>query len=105
MAWMKAFPKEHDPFFLYIITAYLVSTSPTIPLTERTIPRNLAFRSLQKAAIDAYTQPERDVSNYQEYSVTYHTNWLIRIGKWLPWPCTCYRIRPQAFDPGLHRPR
>lgn len=58
MIWMKNFPKERKPFFLYIICTYLISDRTTNE-SEKKLAQALAYKCLSKAAADA---PEKKVS-------------------------------------------
>ena len=49
-SWMKNFPKNRDPFFLYILTIHKLAEEPTTPESERTLLRSLAYKFLSKAA-------------------------------------------------------
>lgn len=50
MAWMKAFPTGHEPFYLFILANYLVSTSLENPQTNRKLCQMLAFKALATAS-------------------------------------------------------
>ena len=49
MTWMKNFPKERKPFFLYILNTHLLSEQ-TIDEQEKSLMQRLAFKYLSKAA-------------------------------------------------------
>ena len=49
-SWMKNFPKNRDPFFLYVLTIHKLSEDSATPESERTLLRSLAYKFLSKAA-------------------------------------------------------
>lgn len=49
-SWMKNFPKNRDPFFLYILTIHTLAEDSATPDSERTLLRSLAHKFLSKAA-------------------------------------------------------
>ena len=49
-SWMKNFPKNRDPFFLYILTIHRLAEDSETPEPERTLLRSLAYKFLSKAA-------------------------------------------------------
>lgn len=49
-SWMKNFPKNRDPFFLYIVTIHKLAEDSATPESERTLLRSLAYKFLSKAA-------------------------------------------------------
>lgn len=57
-AWMKNFPKNRDPFFLYILTIHKLAEDSTTPESERTLLRSLAYKFLSKAASEVPFGPE-----------------------------------------------
>ena len=52
MAWMKAFPREHDPFYLFILVNHILSRSTHVSDMDRKLCQMLAFRALATAAVD-----------------------------------------------------
>ncbi|KAL9104072.1 MAG: hypothetical protein Q9163_000924, partial [Psora crenata] len=52
MVWMKAYPKCHDPFFLFIVVNFVISKVPHTPETDRKLCQMLAYRALATAAAD-----------------------------------------------------
>ena len=57
-AWMKNFPRNRDPFFLYILTIHKLAEDSTTPESERTLLRSLAYKFLSKAASEVPFGPE-----------------------------------------------
>lgn len=52
MAWMKAYPQQREPFYLYILLNLVISKSyDTLP-TDRKLCQMLAYKALEKAAAD-----------------------------------------------------
>lgn len=49
-SWMKKFPKNRDPFFLYILTMHSLAEELATPESERTLLQSLAYKFLSKAA-------------------------------------------------------
>ena len=49
-SWMKNFPKNRDPFFLYILTMHKLAEDSATPESERMLLRSLAYKFLSKAA-------------------------------------------------------
>jgi len=49
MSWMKNFPKNRKPYFLYILTTHLVSESPNTPENEKKLMQMLAYKNMSKA--------------------------------------------------------
>ena len=49
-SWMKNFPKNREPFFLYILTMHKLAEDSATPESERTLLRSLAYKFLSKAA-------------------------------------------------------
>ena len=49
-SWMKNFPKNRDPFFLYILTMHKLAEDSATPESERSLLRSLAYKFLSKAA-------------------------------------------------------
>ena len=56
--WMKNFPRNRDPFFLYILTIHKLAEESTTPEPERTLLRSLAYKFLSKAASEVANGPE-----------------------------------------------
>ena len=52
MSWMKAYPKDHDPFFLFIVINELISRLADTPDAERRLCQMLAYKALATAASD-----------------------------------------------------
>ena len=57
-SWMKNFPMNRDPFFLYILTMHKLAEDSTTPESERTLLRSLAYKFLSKAAAEALNAVE-----------------------------------------------
>lgn len=57
-SWMKNFPRNRDPFFLYILTIHKLAEDSTTPESERTLLRSLAYKFLSKAATEVPLGPE-----------------------------------------------
>ena len=60
MAWMKAYPKDHDPFYLFIIINELISRLPETSPAESKLCGMLASKALATAAstTDASSRPK-----------------------------------------------
>ena len=50
MAWMKAFPKDHYPFYLFILVNVVLSRSSNVSDMDRRLCQMLAFKALATAA-------------------------------------------------------
>ena len=57
-SWMKNFPKNRDPFFLYILTMHKLAEESSTPEAERTLLRSLAYKFLSKAALEVPDEAE-----------------------------------------------
>ena len=51
-SWMKLFPKNRDPFFLYVLTMHELAEDSATPESERTLLRSLAYKFLSKAVAE-----------------------------------------------------
>lgn len=51
MTWMKNFPRERKPFFLYILNTHMISEDKTKE-QEKSLMQTLASRTISKAAKD-----------------------------------------------------
>ena len=49
-SWMKNFPKNRDPFFLYLLTMHKLTEDLATPESERALLGSLAYKFLSKAA-------------------------------------------------------
>lgn len=58
-SWMKNFPKNRDPFFLYILTMHKLAEDSATPESERALLRSLAYKFLSKAASEVPNGEER----------------------------------------------
>lgn len=47
--WMKNFPKNRGPFFLYVLTMHKLAEDSITPESERALLRSLAYKFLSKA--------------------------------------------------------
>ena len=52
MSWMKAFPKDHDPFFSFIVINDLISRLPETSQADGRLCQMLAFKALTTATSD-----------------------------------------------------
>ena len=52
MVWMKAYPKRHDPFYLFILVNFVISKTLYTSDTDRKLCQLLAFKALANAAAD-----------------------------------------------------
>ena len=50
MAWMKAYPNDHDPFYLFILINDLIARLPQTPALEVKLCTMLAVKALTTAA-------------------------------------------------------
>lgn len=50
MAWMKASPTAHEPFYLFILANYIISRSSQASQTDRRLCQMLAFKALATAS-------------------------------------------------------
>ncbi|CAD6577882.1 MAG: hypothetical protein ASARMPREDX12_008547 [Alectoria sarmentosa] len=51
-SWMKLFPNNRDPFFLYVLTMHELAEDSATPEPERTLLRSLAYKFLSKAVAE-----------------------------------------------------
>ncbi|KAL9129909.1 MAG: hypothetical protein Q9217_001757 [Psora testacea] len=58
MVWMKAYPKHHDPFYLFIFVNFVISKAPQTSDTERTLCQLLAYKALATAAVDTVVKED-----------------------------------------------
>ena len=58
MSWMKAYPKEHDPCYYYILVNYIISRLPSMSETDRQLCQMVAFKFLATAATDTRGKKE-----------------------------------------------
>lgn len=70
-SWMKNFPKNRDPFFLYILTIHKLAEDSATPESERTLLRSLAHKFLSKAASEVPEglegiKPTRAINNLED---------------------------------------
>ena len=56
MAWMKAYPKDADPFYLFILVNYVLSRSLQNSEMDCRLCQMLAFKAFVKAAADTVDQ-------------------------------------------------
>lgn len=61
MAWMKAYPKDHDPFFFFIVVNHIISRLPATSSTDRRLCEMLAFKALATAAADTSAKGQSEV--------------------------------------------
>lgn len=54
MTWMKNFPRERKPFFLYILNTHMISEE-IAEGPEKSLMQTLAYRTVSKAAKDRHT--------------------------------------------------
>ncbi|KAG8525466.1 uncharacterized protein KY384_009110 [Bacidia gigantensis] len=52
MAWMKAYPKAHAPFYFFILVNFIISRLRSSSETDRRLCQMLAFKALAGAASD-----------------------------------------------------
>ena len=71
MAWMKNFPTDRKPFFLYILTTHLISENVN-DLQRKGLAQALAYKYISKAAADtpspigAIPDPGKQISSPQD---------------------------------------
>ena len=63
MAWMKAFPTGHEPFYLFILSNYIISRSLQASQTDRRLCQMLAFKALATATANTVDGNGRLVRN------------------------------------------
>lgn len=71
MTWMKNFPKERNPFFLYILNTHMISEETTQE-REKHLMQTLAYRTISKAAKDRQNLngetsiADREINHYED---------------------------------------
>ena len=56
MAWMKAYPKDSDPFYLFILVNHVLSRSSQNTEMDCRLCQMLAFKAFVTAAADTVDQ-------------------------------------------------
>ena len=70
MVWMKAYPKHHDPFYLFIIVNFIISKAPQTKETDRKLCQLLAYKALATAAADTLDENDQLVRKYRRHCQT-----------------------------------
>ena len=70
MAWMKAYPKDHDPFYLFILINDILSTLPDVKPADSRLCQMLASKALLTAAKDT-TREDADSVGFNSLSRCY----------------------------------
>jgi len=74
MTWMKNFPKERKPFFLYILNTHMISVQ-TANEQEKSLMQTLAYRTFSKAVKDKQklegkvSSAGREINSFEDLSL------------------------------------